>query len=224
MRLEHRFARHQGLWDEIHSALDSDDLAHDALHIERVYAWAVRLADAEDADADLAGAAALVHDLINIPKESTARSQASTLSAGAAAEPLAIAGYGEREVAQIVDAVRCCSWSSKLAPPSAIGAALQDADRLDAIGAIGVARTFMTAQAMRLRGAPLTLYERNDPLAKQRQANDRQFALDHFSVKLLRLADGMHTALARKEASRRQQMMVALLEQLERELNGSAPV
>jgi uncharacterized protein len=212
------FPRHAKLWELISGQLVTGDLAHDRAHVRRVYRSAMTLARSSDVDPDLAGASALLHDLIEVPKESVERSEASQRSAEASIPVLERAGYDAGETSAIADAVRTCSWSSRLAPTSAIGAVLQDADRLDAIGAIGIARTFLTAQAMRIRGAPLALYDAEDPLSRDREPDDRAFALDHFAVKLLRLAEGMHTDAAREEAAKRQQMMLGFLEELAREL------
>jgi uncharacterized protein len=212
------FSRHTKLWELARERQSTVDLAHDRLHVLRVYKSALDLARAAGADPDLAGAAALLHDLIEVPKESAERNEASKRSADASIPVLEQAGYDAEEIAAIADAVRTCSWSSGLEPGSKIGAVLQDADRLDAIGAIGIARTFLTAQAMKSRGAPLALYDRSDPLAREHEPNDRAFALDHFAVKLLKLADGMRTAAAREEAARRQQVMLGFLEELAKEL------
>jgi uncharacterized protein len=131
------------------------------------------------------------------------------------------AGYDAGEIEQITDAVRTSSWSRGHAPSCPLGTVLQDADRLDAIGAIGIARTFATAQAMVSRGKDLALYDLADPLARRgRQPDDRINALDHFPVKLLRLAQGMHLPAARQRATRRHEIMVdflnALAEEIER--------
>jgi uncharacterized protein len=215
---DHGCPRHERLWQAIRDRLTTTDLAHDRAHVMRVYRTALQLARSAGADVDLAGAAALLHDLVEVPKESGERAEASQRSAAAAIPVLERAGYSAGESAAITDAVRTCSWSSGLAPISTIGALLQDADRLDAIGAIGIARTFMTAQAISSRGAPLALYDKGDPLARRREPNDRAFALDHFPVKLLKLAEGMHTAAARDEAAKRQKVMLSFLEELNREL------
>jgi len=216
------FPRHETLWRLVRDRLPTDDLAHDRAHVLRVYETALGLARSSGADPDLAGAAALLHDLIEVPKESAARATASKRSAAASIPVLERAGYGAGEIEAVADAVRTCSWSSGLAPASTLGAVLQDADRLDAIGAIGIARTFLTAQAMRSRGAPLALYDPGDPLARKREPDDRAFALDHFAVKLLRLADGMHTEPARTEGARRQRSMLSFLESMEREIAAPA--
>lgn len=190
---------------------ESSDLAHDLLHVERVYAWALRIAHATGADLDISGAAALLHDLVEVPKESSARAEASARSAAASTPLLRAAGYDAAAQEAITNAIRSCSWSRGEAPETPEAAALQDADRLDAIGAVGIARTFTTAQAMASRGHPLALYSRHDPLAKDRPAEDKAYAVDHFRRKLLTLAAGMHTDLGRQEAARRHALMEAFL-------------
>jgi uncharacterized protein len=210
--------RHEALWARVEPELPTGDLAHDALHVLRVYHWAVRLAPGAAADPDLAGAAALVHDLVNVPKESAQRSFGGELSAEAAAPVLREVGYAKAEVEAICQAVRRSPWSRGLAPQTPLDRVLQDADRLDAIGAVGIARTFATAQRMQIGGAALALYDEVDPLAHERDAEDRRFALDHFKAKLLTLAAGMHLAQAREEAQRRHAVMEGFLEQLAGEL------
>jgi uncharacterized protein len=217
--LDGRYPRHQDLWDLMQADVPRGDLAHDREHLGRVYAWSLRLAGEVGADCDLAGAAALMHDLINLPKESAARAAAGERSARASVPLLEQAGYQVDEVEQIAEAVRTSSWSRGLAPTSALGRVLQDADRLDAIGAIGIARTLTSAQAMAGRGKSLALYDPDDPLAAMgRDADDGSYAIDHFMIKLLNLAAGMHLPAARAEAARRQRTMLAFLEELAREV------
>ncbi len=211
------YPRHCPLWREAALGLAPHDLSHDADHLRRVYAWALRLAPSAGAGPELAGAAALLHDLVAVPKEDPARSEASARSAAAAAAPLQRAGYDDDEAAQVIEAVRTSSWSRGLAPSGPLGAVLQDADRLDAIGAVGIARTFACAQAMTARGRGLCLYDPGDPLAARREPEEARYALDHFRVKLLTLAAGMNLPLAREEAARRQAAMLAFLAELERE-------
>lgn len=209
-------ARHQALWREIADALPHGDLAHDADHVLRVYAWAVRLAPEAGADVDVAGACALVHDLVHIPKDHPDRPLGGALSAQASVVHLRAAGYDADAIDAIVEAVRTSSWSRGLTPTSAVGRVLQDADRLDAIGALGVARCFATAQAM---GGPGRFYDPADPSGDTgRTLDDRRNALDHFRIKLLRLSRGMHLPGARAEAERRQQAMLAFVEALLREI------
>ena len=204
--------RHHALWTQVKTETDCTDLAHDHLHVLRVYDWALRLAPEAGADPDLTGAAALVHDLVNIPKEHRDRPLGSERSAEASRGLLGQAGYTVDEINQIVEAVRTCSWSRGLSPTNAIGTALQDADRLDALGSIGIARTFATAQAMSSRGQDGRFYDPEDPGATTaRPLNDRKQPVDHFYAKLLKLADTMHTETARAEGARRHKRMEAFL-------------
>lgn len=211
--------RHTAVWAAM-VPLVPRDLAHDGAHVLRVYRWAVFLAAEADADPDLTGAAALVHDLVATPKESADRAQASARSAAAALPLVQAAGYSPAEASAISEAVRTCSWSAGLAPTSAEGLALQEADRLDAIGAVGIARTTWTAQGMQDRGVDVVAWHPTDPLARAREANDRAWALDHFPVKLLTLAEELVLPSARAEGARRHARMLAYLEGLAAELAG----
>ncbi|MBA3686357.1 MAG: HD domain-containing protein [Planctomycetes bacterium] len=216
------YPRHRRLWPLVEARLQPGELAHDRWHLERVYAWAMRLAPEAGVDADLAGATALAHDLAVVPKESPERPQGGERSARLAGEPLAAAGYSTEEIAAIVEVVRTSSWSRGLSATSPLGELLQDADRLDAIGAVGIARVFACAQAMSRPERPGRFYDPLDPVAATpRPLDDRAQAVDHFAAKLLRLADGMHFPSARAEAQRRQFTLRAYLAALAYELAGA---
>lgn len=213
------FSRHQTLWTLVQASTEDEDLAHDHLHVLRVYDWAVRLAPEAHASRDLAGAAALVHDLINIPKEHRDRPLGSERSAQASRGLLADAGYNENEVKDIVEGVRTCSWSRGLDPTSPIGMVLQDADRLDAIGAIGIARTFACAQAMASRGTNSRFYDPIDPMAEtERALDDSRQPVDHFFAKLLKLSGTLHTHSAQEEGRKRHARMQTFLSDLKMEI------
>jgi len=131
---------------------------------------------------------------------------------------LAEAGYSAPEVAQIADAVRTSSWSRGLPPAGPLGAVLQDADRLDALGALGLMRNLACAQHMAKPGRG-GFYHPEDPLAASgRDLDDKAWAADHLPAKLLKLAAGMHSATARAEAQRRHQFLLAWQAELGREL------
>jgi uncharacterized protein len=214
-----KHSRHDILWALVENQIDTTDLAHDHLHVKRVYQWALRIAEDLNADQDLCGAAAILHDIVNIPKESVHRSMGSELSAIKGAQYLPKAGYSESETAKIVEGIRTCSWSKGLQPTNIIGKVLQDADRLDAIGAIGIARNIACAQAMSSRGSEGNLYHETDPVYQiDRDLNDKRYAMDHFTIKLLKLAQTMHSNLAKDEAIRRHNFLVTFLEELERDV------
>ena len=92
---------------------------------------------------------------------------------------------------------------------------VQDADRLEALGAIGIARCLLTGASMGTR-----LYDPADPFCDQRPANDRQFTLDHFHTKLFKLPETMQTRAGRDEAQRRAGYMRGYLEQFRGEIEG----
>ena len=216
---EHR--RHNHLWDAILPTLMHDDLAHDWLHVKRVTDWCIKIARSINANIDLAGAAGLLHDIINIPKESDLRSMGSTLSAQAGVQYLQAAGYSQEEIDIVTNAIATCSWSRGLEPQNDIGKVLQDADRLDAIGALGLMRNIACAQAMSSRKHSGVFYNPSNPVPWDTTAgelNDKEHALDHFFCKLLTLKQGMHTDLAKQEAEGRHRWMIEFLQQVEREL------
>ena len=153
--------RHNHLWKPSYH-LTHDD-GHDWLHVQRVTKWCIKIAENIGANTDLAGAAGLLHDLINIPKESDLRSMGSTLSAQAGIQYLKDAGYSSEEIDTVTKAIATCSWSRGLSPTNIIGTVLQDADRLDAIGAIGVMRNIACAQAMRSRKQSGLFYHPKNP-------------------------------------------------------------
>ncbi len=214
MRPPFHTERHAALWAHVGPTVPTDELAHDRWHIERVYRWSVHLARSHGVDPDLAGAAALVHDLVPIPKDHADRPLGGERSAAAAGPLLDAAGYTADEQAVVLDAVRTSSWSRGLPPNSGVGAVLQDADRLDAIGVIGAARCFATAQHMAPRAAGrASFHHPDDPVAlTERALDDRHHAVDHFRRKLLLLAGTLHTETARREGSRRHEALLALLD------------
>ena len=217
--LDSRFPRHRLLYPVIAGACAPGELAHDIWHVMRVYSWAMKLALVGGAEPDLAGAAALVHDLVPIPKDSALRSQGGEQSAAAAQPLLRQVGYATADVETVVSAVQTSSWSRGLPPTNAVGVVLQDADRLDAIGSIGVMRCIATAQHMSKPHRPGRFYNPLDPLAQEsRTLNDRRQALDHFRAKLLKLCEGLHLPLAQAEGRRRHDAMLSFMEHLGREI------
>jgi uncharacterized protein len=191
------------------------DGAHDVHHLRRVWHSARRIA-ATEAGVDMVVllAAAYLHDLVNPPKDSPLRSQASTLSAQAALPVLADLGLAPDRAARAAHAIAAHSFSAGIEPETLEARILQDADRLEALGAIGLARCFYTGGAM---GGGL--WEAGDPFGRTgRDLDDRRWSIDHFPLKLLRLEGLMRTTEGRRLARRRTRVLTAFLRQLEREL------
>lgn len=189
------------------------DPAHDLGHILRVARLAGAIAAEEGADAETCVAAALLHDLVYRPKNHpesplTARMAADLVPRWCRETP----GLEARAEA-ISAAVASHSWSGGQTPATLEAAVVQDADRLEALGAIGIARVFATGASF---GAGL--WHPEDPWAEARDLDDKAWSLDHFERKLLRLAVGMTTAAGRRRAEGRQVLMAAYLEALRSEL------
>lgn len=194
-----------------------DDPAHDLAHCRRVALWTVRLGGGAF-DARRAVAAALLHDVVNVPKDSPHRARASELSEAVARELLPAAGFTPEEIDDVGHAVRTHSFSRGETPRSPLGDALQDADRLEALGALGLFRCLATGVRM---GAQF--FHADDPFARERPLDDRAYSIDHFYTKLLRLPEGMRTEAGRVEAQRRAAFLVATAAALAEEIGVRSP-
>ena len=179
-----------------------NDGSHDLGHILRVWRNAVAIQAAEGGDLRLIAAAVLLHDCVAVEKTSPQRHQASKRAAERADAILLAEGWSAADRAAVAHAVHAHSFSARVAIESMEAAIMQDADRLDAIGLIGVARCFYVAG--RTGGG---LFHPLDPLAEHRPLDDRAFALDHFETKLLRLAETFQTVAGRAMAARRTQAL-----------------
>jgi uncharacterized protein len=158
-------------------------------------------------------AAALLHDIISYPKSDRRSKTASLQSAQVAKKILKKYDYTESEIKIITDAIRDHSYSRNKTPKTMVGKVLQDADRLDALGAIGIARTFSVGGA---ENRPI--YNTSDPFCKKRTPDDKSWTTDHFFRKLLLLEKKMNTKSAKKEAKRRTRLMIKFLDNLRREI------
>lgn len=187
------------------------DGAHDIGHLRRVWANAQAIAAGEGGGADRAVlmAAAFFHDVVNLPKAHPDRAAASARSAAVAVDWLSRDGFAPDRLPAVAHAITAHSFSAGVAPQTAEARILQDADRLEALGAIGLARMFHVAGQM---GAGL--FDADDPLAQHRPPDDRRHALDHLEVKLFRLPDLMQTATGRAMASARVAFMQGFRDRL----------
>lgn len=195
---------------ELYPAMDP---AHDFLHIRRVVATALKLAREERADAIVVLPAAYFHDFVAIPKDDPRRTQASTLSGEAAVLYLRDAGYPAQHLDAIRHAIQAHSFSAGISSETMEAKVVQDADRLDSLGAIGIARCFTTGAFM---GRPF--YDERDPFAENRPPDDKNYTVDHFFVKLFKIAETLQTATARAEGARRVAFMKDYLKQLRSEM------
>jgi len=189
------------------------DPSHDVLHIRRVVAAALKFAKAEGADENIVLPAAYFHDFVNVPKNDPRRKEASRLSGEAAVEYLKSIGYPAQYHDAIKHAIAAHSFSANITPETIEAKVVQDADRLDGLGAVGIARCF-TVSALLAR----PFYCDGDIMAEQREPDDKNYAIDHFFVKLFKTAETLQTAAARAEGARRVAFMKEYLSQLESEI------
>lgn len=208
------FAPYQDLADDLLPLLPNrGDGAHDLAHLQRVWVSARAIAAAEGGDADVLAAAVLLHDCVAVEKSSPLRAQASRLAAARAREILAARHWPEARIAAVEHAIAAHSFSAGIPTETLEARILQDADRLDAIGGIGIARCFYTAGRM---GS--LLYDPQDPRAAHRPLDDARFATDHFRAKLLKLQDGFKTATGAELARQRTGLLADFLASFEAEL------
>ena len=176
-----------------------DDSAHDINHLQRVWRnAAILLQDYPQADALVVMAACYLHDLVNLPKSHPERHLASRQAAALACRRLAELDFPAEKLAGVGHAIETHSFSANLPPHTIEARIVQDADRIDALGAVGLARLFYTAARM-----DSALAHGADPLAQHRELDDKAYALDHIVTKLDKLPGKMQTAAGRALAEQR---------------------
>ncbi|WP_028867999.1 HD domain-containing protein [Psychromonas arctica] len=189
------------------------DLAHDLLHVKRVVKLATLIGRKEQAELNVVLPAAWLHDCVSYPKNHPLRSQSSLHAADKAIQFLVSIEYPEQYLDAIHHAIAAHSYSGGLIANNLEAKIVQDADRLDAIGAIGIARCIQVSSQLKR-----PLYAPEDAFAEQRSLDDQRFTLDHFYKKLLKLASLMHTRTAQEIAAQRTQFMESYLLQLALEI------
>lgn len=195
-------------------ACGAGDAAHEIGHIERVVKWSKKFATEENGDLNIVVPAAWLHDCVHVPKNSPDRAKGSLLAANKATEFLREISYPESYLPAIHHAIHAHSFTAKITPETIEAKVVQDADRIEAIGAIGIARCLMLGGELKRKFiSPI------DTFCVTRPPDDSNFALDHFYTKLLSLTDTMQTNAGRREGKRRHNYLVGFLEQLKSELN-----
>jgi uncharacterized protein len=191
-----------------------DATGHDWWHTERVWRVATRIADLEGADAYIVGLAALAHDLEDHKLDQTPRIR----------QWLEAIGVERSVVDTVQDICDRVSFKGAGVPdemPSLEGKCVQDADRLDAIGAIGIARTFAYGGS---RGR--ALYDPRDAAelhgSFEEYKNKQSSSLNHFFEKMLLLKDRLHTRSARAIGEERHAYVEGFVRQFLEEWNAAA--
>ncbi|HMI60988.1 MAG TPA: phosphohydrolase [Puia sp.] len=211
---EKRFVR----WLELNG--DHSDGSHDLGHFQRVWKAAryINQEEGETADPLILLAAAYFHDLVLLPKNHPERAGSSRLSAEKTVLLLEkdFPDFPREKIEGVRHAIHAHSFSAGIKPLTAEARILQDADRMEAVGAIGLARVFYTAGQLGQR-----LFNDGDPMAEGREPDDSKYALDHFQVKLLKLPALMNTVAGRQLAEANADYLREFLKKIEKEIDGA---
>jgi uncharacterized protein len=204
-------------------AIPPIDAGHDFSHVLRVAEGTARIFSEElklkenrppmPAELDACFVSALLHDCVPVAKNSPLRKESSKLSSIKAGEWLRELKWDEMQIRGIEEAILDHSFSAGRTPQTTLAKSLQDADRLEAVGALGLYRTIATGVSM---GAQLI--DANDPWAENRELNDKQYSVDHFFTKLLHLHKTFQTDAAKSEAKARTEFLEQFLSQLKHEI------
>lgn len=195
-----------------------DDKAHDIAHLRRVWMSAQRIMADSEANPLVVLTACYFHDVVNLAKNHPERHLASTYAASETQRILQqdFIDFPAELIDAVTHAVKAHSFSAAITPETLEAKIVQDADRLESLGAIGLARVFYTAGALNR-----PLFDSEDPLGKERELNDVHWTLDHFQKKLLRLPETMHTATGRAMAEHNADFLVRYMAKLCAELQGN---
>lgn len=199
----------------IKDVLQDHESSHDWWHIERVWKNAQRIGEAERADMLIVELAALLHDVADW------KFHDGDLTAGPrkVREFLSSHNIAPKIVDDVASAVETVSFKGvgvAVEPKTLEGKVVQDADRLDAIGAIGIARAFAYGgHANRAMHDPTEKIAYHDSFEEYK--NSRGTTINHFHEKLLLLKDLMHTNTAKQIAEGRHQFMLDFLEEFHAE-------
>jgi uncharacterized protein len=189
-----------------------DDGSHDISHFRRVWRLAQRLSSRDD-DKLVILAACYFHDIVSYPKNDPRRSRSSKDAASKTRDILTEMNFPEEKLDNVCHCIESHSYSANIETKTHEAKIVQDADRMESLGAIGLARTFYVAGRMGSQ-----IFSSTDPFAKDRELDDSKFAIDHFKTKLLKLPDTMKTVEGKKEAIKRARILEVYLEQLREEL------
>jgi len=200
------------LKNEVKKRIENDP-AHDFEHTMRVYKNAQKICKKEKANEKLVLSAALLHDIASYPKSDKRSKISSIESAKKSKKILEKFDFSKEDIAIISDAIHDHSFSQNKIPKTLEGKILQDADRLDALGAIGIARVFATGGSLNR-----PFYNVDDPFCKRRIPDDKIWTVDHFFQKLLKLESLMNTKSGKAEAKKRTRILKEFLTHLKQEL------
>lgn len=200
--------------------LEGAEAGHDWFHIERVYKTALNINTKEDGDLLIVTLAALLHDIA----DSKFNNGDEEIGPRIAGEFLQTIGIPDHIILQVQQIIKNLSYKASLGTIEFFSKELdivQDADRLDAIGAIGIARAF-TYGGFKNRVLYDPEIQPDLNMSKEVYKNSTAPTINHFYEKLLRLKDLMKTRTGKKLAEQRHQFMQLYLDQFYSEWQGES--
>jgi len=205
------------LIEEARRVIGDEDPSHDLDHALRVLGNAECIAQSEGGDLEVIIPAGLFHDAVNYSKDDPRAKYAAEESARVVREILEkFPDYDREKIARVERAVIEHSYSNGIRPESLDSKIVQDADRLEATGAISIMRTFCSTGQMRRK-----FYNPEDPFCEQREPSN--YAVDLFYKRLLKVRDLMNTETAKRLAENRTRFLYDFLEQLREEIAVLSP-
>jgi len=203
------------LINQVKIFLEKESSGHDFYHSDRVFKTALYIQKKEGGDKDIIAAAALVHDICRPWEKKTGKSHFGNEALEIIRKVLIEAEITQEKIKPILDVVALhdiYDWTEKDSQKSIELQIVQDADNIDAIGAIGIARTFSFGGHYNV---PMYLPEeklefRNDFVDGSAVGKS---TIAHFYEKLLKLKENMNTITGKELAKKRHQVMETFLQQ-----------
>lgn len=195
-----------------------DDASHDVSHFIRVANTAKKIASYEEnVDLDVVLAASYFHDIITLPKNHPECHLSSRYSAVKAKEILFQLEFPDEKIDEVQHAIESHSFSAKINPETIEARIVQDADRMESLGTLGIMRTFYVSG--RLQRYP---FDANDLFAKNRPLDDKMFGLDHFYCKLFKLPSLLNTHGGKQISIKRTLFLEYFVSELEKDVNNGS--
>jgi uncharacterized protein len=181
---------------------------HDRFHTERVYNLAVRIAEEENADLDVVKAAALLHDIARALEDEGKIDDHASEGAKKARDVLEDVNFPEERIPEVLYCIEVHRFRKGMEAGSLEAKILQDADRLDIIGAIGIARIFT-------RGGWVNQPIHDPAIPPKAKYDGRSLtSVNHIYEKILKVKDTLNTNTAKKIAEERHRFVEQFLERL----------
>ena len=205
--------------DEAREYYRGAESGHDFDHVLRVLALAERLARVEGAEVEIVRAAALLHDIARADEDAANSGDHAQMAAERARALLLARGVVPERAEAVAHAIAAHRFRGSIAPQTLEAKILFDADKLDSIGAIGIARAYAISGVLNQR---LWSEIASDAVATREQHNSHHTAVAEFVVKLSKVRKRVHTATARQIADERHAFMAEFFDRLTREVKGEA--